>query len=384
MMLSKKRLAQVLLICLTLSISLSPALGQGYELGSPPTFPESKTGFQVPAVEKAFESLRLFGLGPLSVHPQSREASRTFFNTYYLAADQPIGWTGDSAACNEGTTLLTFRDAVLLRLNYFRAMAGVPAAVTFADTNSAKNQKTALMMSRNNQLNHFPPISWICYSAEGAEGAGNSNLGLGVDGRDAIDLYIQDPGTDNGFVGHRRWIFYPQTQTMGTGDIPANNGFAPANSLWVFDGNFGGTRPATREQFVAWPPPGYVPYQVTYRRWSFSYPGADFSAATVTMTQGGVSLAVTLGPLAINYGENTLVWSPEGINFVQNIINQGTWPIIIESWPVPAKDTTYQVKINNVVIAGVSRSFAYAVTVFDPATPGKNSTIVPLLPLLLQ
>jgi hypothetical protein len=372
----QKMLAQLLLICLSLLISLSPALGQGYKLGPPPTFPESKTGVQVPAEEKAFESLRLFGLGPLSVYPQSREASRTFFTTHYLAADQPIGWTGNSATCNEGTTLLTFQDAVLLRLNYFRAMAGVPAAVTFADTYSAKNQKAALMMSVNKQLNHHPPTSWTCYSPEGAEGAGNSNLGLGVNGRDVIDLYIQDPGTGIGFVGHRRWIFYPQTQTMGTGDVPANNGFAPANSLWVFDDNYGGPRPATREEFVAWPPPGYVPYQVTYRLWSFSYPGADFSFAAVAMTRDGVSLPVTLGPLANGYGENTLVWSPEGIDFVEGINR--------ETWPVPTKDTAYRVTINNVIIAGVSRSFAYSVTVFDPAVPGPGHAPAGPMMLLLE
>jgi hypothetical protein len=382
MMRGKKMLAQLLLICLSLLISLSPALGQGYELGPPPTFPESMTGVQVPAMENTFEFPGLFSLGSLSVHPQTREASRTFFTTYYLAADQPIGWTG-GAPCNEGTTLLTFQDAVLLRLNYFRAMAGVPAAVTFSALYSAKNQKAALMMSVNNQVNHFPDSSWSCYSAEGAEGASNSNLALEVNGRDAIDLYIQDPGTNNGFVGHRRWIFYPQTQTMGTGDIPANNGSAPANSLWVFDDNIWGPRPSTREEFVAWPPPGYVPYQVTCRRWSFSYPGADFSSATVTMTQDEVSLPVTPGPLATGYGENTLVWSPEGINFVERIINSKTWPVLIESWPVPAKDTVYRVTINNVIISGVPRSFAYSVTVFDPATPGpKNAPIAPIMLLL--
>lgn len=385
MMRGQKMLAKLLLICLSLLISLSPALGQGYELGPPPTFPESMTGVQVPAMENAFEFPGLFSLGSLSVQPQAREVSRTFFTTYYLAADQPIGWTGNSATCSEGTTLLTFQDTVLLRLNYFRAMAGVPAAVTFSDIYSAKNQKAALMMSVNNMLSHDPNVlaNWLCHTAEGIEAAGSSNLALGVNGRDAIDLYIQDPGTNNGFVGHRRWILYPQTQIMGTGDIPANNGFAPANSLWVFDENIWGPRPSTREEFVAWPPPGYVPYQVTCRRWSFSYPEADFSSAAVTMTQDGVSLPVTLGPLETGYGENTLVWSPEGINFVLRTINSETWPVQIESWPVPAKDTVYQVTINNVIISGVSRSFAYSVTVFDPATPGpKNAPIAPIMLLL--
>ena len=368
-----------LLVCLSLSICLSPALGEGYELGPPPTFPESKTGLQVPPVERDFETLRLFGSGPLTVNPQSRAAARTFFNTYYLAAEQPIDWTGNSDTCTAGTTALTFRDAVLLRLNYFRAMAGVPAQVIFFDTFSAKSQQAALMMSANGQLSHSPPSSWKCYTAEGAEAAGSSNLALGVYGRDAIDLFMRDPGTGNGFVGHRRWILYPQTQTMGTGDIPPNNGNAPSNSLWVFDDNLWGPRPSTREEFVAWPPPGYVPYQVVYPRWSFSYPQADFSSATVTMTQGGVNVAVTLEAVATGYGENTLVWLPQGIDFVDTIINSQTWPVLVETWPVPDRDTQYQVTVDHVIISGESRSFTYAVTIFNPATPGPIASILQLL-----
>ena len=41
-------------------------------------------------------------------------------------------------------------------------------------------------------------------------------------------------------------------------------------------------RPA-RDGFVAWPPPGFVPYQTVYPRWSFVLRGADFTNATVTM-----------------------------------------------------------------------------------------------------
>ena len=157
----------------------------------------------------------------LRVDPAHREASRTFFITYYQNAAAPAhGWTGDLAACDAGTTSAAFRDAVLLRINYFRAMAGVPAQVTLSDTYNAKAQQAALMMSVNDQLSHNPPATWHCYTADGAEAAGNSNLALGIYGWDAITGYMQDPGTGNGAVGHRRWILYPQTQTMGTGDIP--------------------------------------------------------------------------------------------------------------------------------------------------------------------
>ncbi len=85
-------------------------------------------------------------------------------------------------------------------------MAGVPAQVTFADTNSAKNQQAALMMSVNGQLNHNPPSTWTCYSADGAQAAGSSNLALELFGRNAISLYMQDPGSRKWLRRHRRWI----------------------------------------------------------------------------------------------------------------------------------------------------------------------------------
>ena len=142
------------------------------------------------------------------------------------------------------------------------------------------------MMSANNQLSHSPSPTWQCYTPEGAAAAGKSDLFLGVYGWDAISGYVRDPGDFNGAVGHRRWILYPQTQTMGTGDLPPTGG-SSSNALWVIDGHVWDPRPATRDMFVAWPPPGYVPYQVVFPRWSFSYPNADFSQASVTMTLDG-------------------------------------------------------------------------------------------------
>src|SRR5438034_1286336 len=99
--------------------------------------------------------------------------------------------------------------------------------------------------------------------------------GQGVTGRfpvgaDAITAYIWDFGANNDIVGHRRWLLYPQTKVMGTGDVPNQGGFAAANATWVFDANYGGPRPATRKPFVSWPPAGYVPYQVVYPQWSFA------------------------------------------------------------------------------------------------------------------
>ncbi len=199
-------------------------------------------------------------------------------------------------------------------------------------------------------LSHTPDESWQCYTEEGDEGAGSSNLYLGVYGPAAISGYVYDPGSGNYFVGHRRWILYPQTQYMGTGDIPPVDGYPAANALWVFDlDNMWGPRPAARDTFVAWPPPGYVPYQVVYPRWSFAYPQADFSQAAVTMTRMGQPLAVQQLAVVYGYGENTLVWEPQ-TSFIDP----------------PSVDTLYTVTVSQVLVDEQLQNFSYTVIIFDP------------------
>jgi len=80
---------------------------------------------------------------------------------------------------------------------------------------------------------------------------------------------------------------------MGTGNVPSTGGWA-ANDLWVIGGS--GSRPA-QPAWVAWPPPNYVPWQIMPRssgRWSFSYPGATFTGASVFMQHAGTNVALTL------------------------------------------------------------------------------------------
>ena len=276
-----------------------------------------------------------------------------YLENYVNAPVPSIQWDGNLQNCDPGTVDQGFKDATLMRLNFFRAMAGVPDEITFSAESNAKAQAAALMMSVNNALNHNPPSDWTCYSALGAAGAGSSNLLIGAYGWVAIYYYMKDPGSGNEAVGHRRWVLYPQTQVMGTGDIPPQPGYAPTNALVVFDDHMWEARPATRDNFVAWPPPGYVPYQVVYPRWSFSYPKADFSNALVSMTSSGNNLIIHQEPVKNGYGENTLVWIP-------NELSDGS------SWPNPGSDTSFTVNISNVKVDGNTRDFHYDVIIIDP------------------
>jgi hypothetical protein len=292
------------------------------------------------------------------INTTSRQAVVDAYNTRFLPAlAVASGWNGSINGCVPGTTSAAYEAATLQAVNYFRAMAGLPDTVTFDATFNSKDQQSALMTIAQGQLSHNPPTSYACYTAGGAEAATRSNLAIGAGGADAIDLYMEDAGTGNTAVGHRRWILYPPQSVMGTGSTSAVNGpYFGSNSLWVI-GVFG-SRPATPET-APWPPAGFVPRQITYPRWSFavnSATPANMSAATVTMTRSGQTVAVNVLPPEFqapnpSIGDNTIVWEPQGLNH-----------------PAGMQDTTYQVTVSNVIVGGTPRTYSYSVTVIDPAT----------------
>ena len=292
--------------------------------------------------------------GDLWVNPQDRNVSLAYYQENYLMSEPPdIHWTGSHTCCEPGTTDPDFKQAVLKRVNYFRGMAGISDEITFSEESNEKAQAAALVMSVNDKLGHDLDEGWTCYSPLADEGAGSANLALGVFGWDAVDLYMMDPGAGNDAVGHRRWILYPQTQIMGTGDIPLTNDYPASNALVVFDAYMWTLRPDTRDGFVAWPPPGYVPYPVVFPRWSFSYPDADFSQASVSMVRENQNLAIIQAMPVEGYGENTIVWQLEGM----------TSDV---SWPKPAEDTFFTINIADVLLEGQPHEFSYQVILFDP------------------
>jgi hypothetical protein len=163
-------------------------------------------------------------------------------------------------------------------------------------------------------------------------------------------------------VGHRRWLFYPQTQLMGMGTVPASSdgAYAGANATWIFDSMQLSPRPQVRDDGVAWPPRGYVPYQVVYGRWSYSYPKANFNAALVKVSYRGKDVPVHIEPQG-NYGEPTIVWTLAGTDDYT-------------VWPRPAQDERYQVTISNIIVDGLAREVRYETVVIDPAVPSAGST----------
>jgi uncharacterized protein YkwD len=299
--------------------------------------------------------------GGYQIDTSSRAVVSLFYKTVFLSSeDVDSGWNGNIQNCDAGDTSADYKAAVLRRINWFRAMAGVPANVELDPALNAKAQQAALLMSANRALSHYPPSNWTCYGSDANEAAGKSNLSLGSAGPDAMVRFMLDEGGSNYPVGHRRWLLHPQTLKMGTGDVL---GSVPSNAHWVVTSSYSLPRPEVRDEFVAWPPPGYVPFEVVFPRWSISYPRADFSAATVTMTRGGMPVPAKLETVRDGFGENTLAWFADGFTDHQR-------------WTRPVKDTQYDVVVANVVIAGEARTFSYSVTVFDPEQQQELPTFI--------
>ena len=279
-------------------------------------------------------------IAPLSIDIANRQAVIDSYRAEFERTEPAMGFTGNVATCTPGTTSAAFQLSVLQRVNWYRQMAGLPDVVYNA-ANHAAAQAGALISAAQGSLSHTPATTAKCYSALGYTGTSSSNLALGGAGVKAIDMYIDDYGDNNTFVGHRRWILSPELRGVATGDIPgSSNPFRwNANALYVFDT---GTAVSTRDGAMAWPPPGYVPDKVVYDRWSYVRLGANFSNAQVTVT-GPNGVVTTLV-------ESRSDFMGPGIVFTPTIA------------PSRTGDTTYTVTITGVTGAP-SSTITYNVTV---------------------
>jgi hypothetical protein len=332
-----------------------------------------------------------------SVDRQSRTDVVSFWHAVYKQSEgfeARMNWTGDLSV-GAGTTSAEFKGDVQRRINYFRAMAGLSAdmkvnkgsaVILNNDTPSAARpsasttkgdaaQAAAFMLTWNTlkyraNPTHTPPSDWVVDGAVARNGAYYSNLASGFYGPDAIDRYIRenDQGgvAGNEDVGHRRLILYSRRSEFATGDVPADlsdpNTYAASNALYVTED----VSVAPSYQFVAWPSDGFFPEPLATKYWSLSYPGADFSAATVTMshvTAGTVSVSIVSNDA--HYGDNTLVWEP----------------VASQLPSAEEEDQTYQVTVSNIVIDSKPLSYTYSVTVINPNRlleyPALNGNVTP-------
>jgi uncharacterized protein YkwD len=264
----------------------------------------------------------------------AREAAVADYQQNYLGtAVSDIGWTGSSVNCDPGNTPDSVKQKEVQRLNYFRRLVGLPE-VSLNSTYSAKAQQAALMMKDNDALDHYPPDSWKCVTPDGQLAAANSNLTLGTAGPAAIDLYIDDEAVVS--LGHRRWALFPPLTQVGSGDTDFSN------ALWVIGGF--GTRPVLN--FSAYPGNGYIPAPLVFQVWSFSVSAANFSEASVQVTDTqGNPYPVNLSLTDTGCGDNTLAWTFQ------------------QDFKTLTSDLQLNVTVSGVKVAGQTHSYTYSVCI---------------------
>lgn len=283
------------------------------------------------------------------------QAKKDYQDMYIGTKAIPLQWSGTTAGCNPGDINATVRANVIKRINYYRKLVGLPANATLNSSQNQKCQEAALYMIANHTITHFPSAGGNCYTAGAAEAAGQGNVAISYGSPEltanhsvnAVSGYIEDPGANNLAVGHRAWILYPQLSAMGTGSAfngPDQNW--SANVLMWGDNMHG----QAYSGYVAYPPNGYIPSSLVFPRWSFQMYGANFSSATVTMTdKAGANIPLTIIHRASQGGapDARINWEPQIANLPQGI----------------TADTEY-----NVTVAGVQgvaqTSYTYKVKVF--------------------
>jgi hypothetical protein len=134
------------------------ALGSGFSGWAQP--PELGPAPLAPDFSKLQESQLRTAQAPAALGSWFDVSNRDAVRYFYLSLLVPtnsvsMGWTGSVAGCAAGTTSQEYQFSVLRRINWFRAMAGVPAGVSLDSILNSKDQAAALMMSANRQLATF-------------------------------------------------------------------------------------------------------------------------------------------------------------------------------------------------------------------------------------
>jgi hypothetical protein len=213
-------------------------------------------------------------------------------------------WTPGASRCDPGAVPADAIDDTVRRVNLYRWLSGLGPVVEDAGQR-ARDQQCAHMMSVNGSLDHSPPTSWACYTADGAAGAGSSNLSLGVaSGAEGIDLFMADRGVPS--LGHRRWIVHGPLGRVGVGFSAGGRG---ASCLGVFDRSGASTR-----AWTAYPNEGLAPIENAGAAWSFHSESLGLAGATVSVVRAsdGAARTVTVDHPPDGYGPDTVSFTPSG------------------------------------------------------------------------
>ena len=84
--------------------------------------------------------------GGFAVNTDAREEVRSFYNAIFPTSDNVAqDTTADASSCTPGHNSNAFQQAELRRINWFRAMAGMPATIALDPIDDYGSQQMAVM-----------------------------------------------------------------------------------------------------------------------------------------------------------------------------------------------------------------------------------------------
>lgn len=307
----------------------------------------------------------LLGLGvslPNNTLSEREKVVQDFKENYLGSEIKDFKWKGGSKLlCSAGTLTEDNFRKVLQKINYFRRFVGLNDDIVFDDSYNKLAQKAALIMYANDMLNHHPPGNCRCYSEDGFDGASHSNLYSasyeeGIP--EPITAFVADYG-GNREVGHRRWLLYSRAKIMGYG---ATKG---SSALYVITEK---KRSLPNQEYICYPPKGYVPYQLIFKRWSLSIPtnsDCDFTKAKVSMRmKNGAVLKTNIvcsKEYQQGYGDPTLAWE---VGFMPPDFSLEMRKSAFNKKSI--FDNPINVKVDSILVGKEYKSFNYSVTIIDP------------------
>lgn len=212
-------------------------------------------------------------------------------------------WNGSiDRQCNEGKMNNVIITKAQQRINYFRRMAEVSDNIILTEDNNENCQFAALMCQANGSMSHEPSDAWRCFVPAGLDA-----LKLSILSKDANPLIAITAamGHNHPTVGNRRWLLNPYAQYMGIGTA------ADYTAILAVDNSNKKDTTKYKTTAVTWPPQGYCPKMLVFKKWSFSLDNQLKGASVAMKYANGETINIKTEPLENGYGLNTLVWEPE-------------------------------------------------------------------------
>ncbi len=215
------------------------------------------------------------------------------------AITDPNPWTAGPTECDPGTLSRGGINDAVARINMYLWLVGLGPAVDDPQRNET-NRWCAVVASWNPPGTvpnpHSPPPTAKCYTAQGASGAGSSNLSWGVGVAQAITQFMIDNGNFTTF-GHRRWIMSAGMGITGIGHYAGGGQYGRATCQYSFGG--GKTYPAP--DWVSLPPPGFSPTALVNYVWTFHHK-QSVGNATIKVTNAATSADMPMKTLKLSGG----------------------------------------------------------------------------------